>query len=142
MSFVIKDSGKRIDYPSGMRRDIQDNKPNYALIPREFLLRWAWHMTKGAQKYGRDNWRRANSQEELDRFQDSAFRHFMQWLNGELDEDHAAAVAFNVAAAEYVKEKMKNANDNADKRSERVRTGLLGRIVGSRNRAHDKKGTR
>jgi hypothetical protein len=106
--FTITDSGKRQSYKSGMRRDTQEGKPNYALIDRAFLKRWAEHMTKGAEKYGRNNWQLANSEEELLRFQDSAFRHFMQWLNGENDEDHAAAVAFNVAAAEYVKERIKN----------------------------------
>jgi hypothetical protein len=106
--YVVKDSGVRQEYPSGMRRDTQEGKPNYALLPREFLKRWAIHLTKGAEKYGRENWRLANSQEELDRFKDSAFRHFMQWLDGEVDEDHASAIAFNVACAEYVKEKLKN----------------------------------
>lgn len=106
--FIVKDSGKREEYPSGMRRDTQEGKPNYTLLPREFLRRWAIHLTKGAEKYGRENWRLANSQEELDRFKDSAFRHFMQWLDGDTDEDHGSAVAFNVAAAEHVKEKLKN----------------------------------
>lgn len=103
MEFKVKDSGKRQEYASGMRRDIQEGKPNYALIDRDFLRRWAEHMTKGAEKYGRNNWQLACSEEELTRFQDSAFRHFMQWINGEVDEDHASAVAFNIAAAERVK---------------------------------------
>lgn len=101
--FKVKDSGQRQAYDSGMVRDTQEGKPDYTLLPLEFLTRWAMHMTLGAVKYGRDNWRLANSEEELTRFQGSAFRHFVQWLNGETDEDHAAAVAYNVAAAEYVK---------------------------------------
>jgi hypothetical protein len=101
--FVVKDSGQRQHYPSGMVRDTQEGKPDYTLLPIEFLTRWATHMTLGAVKYGRDNWRHANSEEELIRFRSSAFRHMIQWLNGETDEDHAAAVAYNVAAAEYVK---------------------------------------
>jgi len=105
-SFTVKDSGKREEYQSGMKRDTTDGKPMYSLIDREFLYRLAMHMTKGAQKYGRDNWRLANSQEELDRFKDSALRHMMQWLNGDTDEDHMSAVAFNLAAAEYVKSRL------------------------------------
>lgn len=85
-----------------MRRDTQDGKPDYTLIDRDGLRRYAQHLTLGAGKYGRDNWRLANSQEELERFKSSAFRHFLQWLNGDRDEDHASAVKFNLDAAEYV----------------------------------------
>ena len=106
MDFTVKDSGERQEYDSGMVRDRQDGKPDYTLLPIEFLTRWAVHMTKGADKYGPDNWRKANSAEELQRFRASAFRHMIQWLSGEVDEDHASAVAYNIAAAEYVKERM------------------------------------
>ena len=58
------------------------------------------------QKYGNRNWEKANSQEEIDRFKTSAFRHFMQWFNGEEDEDHAAAVLFNVNCYESIKLKL------------------------------------
>jgi hypothetical protein len=102
--FLVKDSGERKLYPSGMNRDTQEGKPNYNLIDKEFLKRLATHLTKGAVKYGRDNWRKANSQEELERFQDSALRHMMQWLDGDIDEDHMSAVVFNLFAAEYVKD--------------------------------------
>jgi len=104
--FVTKDSGKRQDYASGMRRDTQEGKPDYTLIPEFMLTRWAELMTRGAEKYGRNNWQLANSQEELDRFKSSAFRHFIQWLRGDVDEDHGAAVFFNITAAEQTKEKI------------------------------------
>jgi len=106
MSYIVKDSGVRQTYNSGMNRDIQDGKPNYNLIDKDFLRRLADHLTKGAIKYGRGNWRKAESEEELLRFQDSAFRHMMQWLNNEVDEDHMSAVVFNLMAAEYTKIKI------------------------------------
>jgi len=90
-----------------MRRDTQEGKPRYDLIDRAFLRRWAHLMARGAEKYGEENWRLAETEEELRRFKASALRHLMQWLDGEGDEDHAAAVAFNVAAAEMVKGKLK-----------------------------------
>jgi hypothetical protein len=105
-NFVVKDSGKRQDYPSGMRRDVQDGKPDYTLIHVPFLTRIAFHLGKGLIKYGRDNWKFANSQEELQRFKGSALRHMMQWLSDDLDEDHMAAVCFNLMCAEYVKERL------------------------------------
>jgi hypothetical protein len=106
--FAVKDSGVRQDYPSGMRRDTQEDKPDYTLIDIPFLTRIAIHLVKGAVKYGRDNWRKANSVEELTRFRSSALRHMMQWQNGEVDEDHMAAVVFNLMAAEWVKGKLSN----------------------------------
>lgn len=112
MTFTTKDSGKREEYASGMRRDTQEGKPDYTLLDPAFLKRWAELMVRGAEKYGRDNWRKANSVVELIRFKSSAFRHFMQWINGDTDEDHAAAVAFNIAAAEYVKTKLEDANES------------------------------
>lgn len=104
--FITKDSGVREEYASGMRRDTQAGKPDYTLIDRAFLRRWAALMTRGAEKYGRENWRKADSEEELERFEASALRHMYQWLNGDVDEDHAAAVAFNLAAAECVKARL------------------------------------
>lgn len=113
MEYVTKDSGKRVEYDSGMRRDVQDGKPDFFLcltdLPydQQLLTRWAALMERGASKYGRRNWQLAVSDEELERFKSSAFRHFMQWISGESDEDHAAAVLFNINAAEYVKAKQK-----------------------------------
>ncbi len=58
---------------------------------------------RGASKYGRRNWQLADSDEELERFKSSAMRHFLQYICGEEDEDHAAAVFFNINAIEYIK---------------------------------------
>lgn len=115
--YVVNDSGERQEYASGMRRDTQEGKPDYTLIPSAILTRWAAHMTRGAAKYGRSNWELANSEDELLRFKASAFRHFIQWLDGEGDldvaEDHAAAVFFNIAAAEYVKGRLRDVAQTA-----------------------------
>lgn len=105
--FVTKDSGKRETFESGMCRDTQDDKPRYDLIDRVFLKRWAELMARGAKKYGENNWKKAATEEELARFRASAIRHIYQWLDGDTGEDHAAAVAFNLAGAEMVKERLK-----------------------------------
>ena len=113
--YVTKDSGKREEYDSGMVRDTQDGKPRFdLLIPNgipfraQFLTRVAELLGRGAEKYSDRNWERASGSEELDRFQSSAQRHMMQWLTGESDEDHAAAVVFNLLAYESIKWKMDN----------------------------------
>jgi hypothetical protein len=106
--FTIKDSGKRQEFAGGMVRDTTDGKTNYALVADgPMFTRWAVHLTKGALKYAKRNWMLATGQEELDRGKESAFRHFMQWYYGATDEDHAAAVYFNINEVEYIKQRMK-----------------------------------
>lgn len=103
MTFEVKDSGARITHISGMLKEAAD-KPRFTLIPLDFLTRLADHMTKGAKKYGPNNWRLGCTETELEGFYDSAYRHLVAWLNGETDEDHAAAICANVFMAEGVKE--------------------------------------
>lgn len=108
-SFVIKDSGERKQFESGMVRDTEEGKTFWSLVASgPMLRRWADHLTNGARKYDKNNWMKAAGEEELQRFKESAFRHFMQWYYGDADEDHAAAVIFNLNGAEYVKEKLAN----------------------------------
>ncbi len=107
MSFEVKDSGQRHEFASGMKRDVEDNKTLYHLVlDGPMFERWAEHLTKGAKKYDEGNWLKAEGAAELKRFRKSAMRHFIQWMRGDRDEDHAAAVMFNMNGAEYVKEKM------------------------------------
>ena len=113
-SFETKDSGHRSEYASGMVRDTQDGKPRFNLMfplgvpyQEQMITRLAELLERGMDKYGWRNWEKANSEEELIRFRESAHRHFIQWLTGETDEDHAAAVMFNIIAAEFVKYKQR-----------------------------------
>lgn len=116
--FITKDSGVREEYKTGMVRDTQEGKARFSLLrpvgvpyDSQFLTRCAELMTRGAEKYGLRNWEKAHTPEELERFLDSAERHMQQWLAGETDEDHAAAVFFNMMAAETVRWKMKQEDD-------------------------------
>jgi hypothetical protein len=104
--FITHDSGERAEYASGMVRDADAGKPRYDLIPLPMLERLAGLYARGAVKYGDRNWENADSAEEMERFQASAFRHFIQLLMGERDEDHASAVVFNVFAMETLREKL------------------------------------
>ena len=106
MAFETKDSGKRQEFSTGMKRDVQEDKPRYDLLDMAMLKRWAELMARGAQKYGEENWRMASTEEELKRFKASALRHCIQWFNGDRDEDHGAAVMFNISGAEMVREKL------------------------------------
>lgn len=105
--FVTKDSGVREAYSTGMVRDTQDGKARHDLLwplevryDQQFLTRVAELLARGAEKYGERNWEKAETTEELERFRASAVRHLAQWLAGDRDEDHAAAVVFNLLAFE------------------------------------------
>lgn len=118
-SWHTKDSGERAVFESGMHRDTEKGKVRYDLLvaskipfDEQFLTRVAGVMTRGAEKYNESyterNWEKACTEEELARMRSSAFRHFMQWMAGEEDEDHAAAVVFNLLAHESTKYKMEH----------------------------------
>lgn len=107
-TFITKDSGERQEFKSGMKRDVTTGKILWHLTASgPMLKRWAELLTRGAEKYDANNWMKADGNEELNRFKESAFRHFMQWYLNEIDEDHGAAVIFNINGAEYVKDKLK-----------------------------------
>ena len=113
MTFETKDSGKRAEYDSGMVRDTEEGKARFDLLfplgvpyANQMLTRFAELMARGALKYDAGNWELAKGEEELARYRSSALRHLIQWANGETDEDHAAAVMFNVMAGETVRYKM------------------------------------
>ena len=111
--YVVKDSGKRTEFASGMVRDVSEGKIDYSLVlDGPMFKRWAEHLTKGAAKYNKRNWMKAAGQEELDRFKESALRHFLQWYWDEIDEDHGSAAIFGINGAEYVKEKLEAADDH------------------------------
>lgn len=110
--YVTKDSGERASFASGMVRDTTTGKTLWHKVADGPLLkRWAELLSRGAEKYpddeiGQANWMLADGIVERERFRQSAFRHFMQWYNGDTDEDHAAAVFFNINGCEYVKDRI------------------------------------
>ena len=59
MAFETKDSGERQEFSTGMRRDVQTDKPRYDLLDKPMLKRWAELMGRGAAKYGEDNWKKS-----------------------------------------------------------------------------------
>lgn len=93
--FVVKDSGKRQEFETGARRDIQEGKGRFDLIPTLPVRRLAVHYENGARKYGDNNWQKGMP---LRRYLDSAERHLNSLKAGEPAEDHATAVTWNMFA--------------------------------------------
>jgi hypothetical protein len=55
---------------------------------------------------GERNWEQFSDEAALEHAQSSLLRHVFQWLAGAEDEDHAAAILFNVMCAEHVRAKL------------------------------------
>lgn len=107
-AFLTVDTGNKQTFSTGMQRNVATDKPRYDLVWKPGLKRIAELYARGAKIYGGRNWEKAETQEELDRFKESANRHFEQWMVGETDEDHMAATIFNLFGAEMVKEKLRS----------------------------------
>lgn len=90
--FITKDSGKRIKYKTGAKRDVSKDKPRFDLISPYALKRVADLMARGAEKYGEWNWSKGIPRE---RCYESMLRHAYQYSLGDISEDHLSAVIFN-----------------------------------------------
>jgi hypothetical protein len=88
--------------PSGAVRDTTEGKVNFlAALDGTIVDRYAAHMTKAQDTKGKRNWLLAGddpetAQDDLDRGFESLGRHFRQFTQGHTDEDHAAAIVFNL----------------------------------------------
>lgn len=101
-SFVTKDSGKRVEFETGARRDTSSGKPRFDLLSPFALQRVASLMERGAVKYGEGNWEKGIPE---DRCYESMLRHAYQYRMGDIEEDHLAAVVFNALAIMHYQEK-------------------------------------
>jgi hypothetical protein len=95
MTFETKDSGSREGFSTGARRDVQNDKPRYDLIPPIMLRRLAELYGRGAVKYGENNYQKGMP---FTRVYASMFRHMMQYREGDKSEDHLSAVIWNATA--------------------------------------------
>ena len=91
----VQDSGKREEFETGSRRDTQEGKPRYELVPIAPQERLAMHYTNGAKKYGDHNWKLG---QPASRFFSSLERHTKAFAKGDTSEDHLAAIAWNAFA--------------------------------------------
>jgi hypothetical protein len=98
----IKDSGTRREFDTGAVRDMQEGKGRCDLLPAVAVLRLARHFENGCIKYGDRNWEKGIP---VSSFTDSAIRHLMKYLDGQQDEDHLCAAAWNCMCAMWTEEK-------------------------------------
>jgi hypothetical protein len=103
--FSTHDSGERRKFATGAVRDTDSDKPRFDLIPPHALQRVAELYTRGAAKYGENNWHKGIPSQQM---LASAMRHMEAYRRGETDEDHLAAVVWNVLALMQYEEEKKN----------------------------------
>lgn len=102
--FELKDSGERKQFDTGAVRDASTGKGRFDLIPAYPLFRLAKLYEAGSLKYAERNWEKGIP---TGRFMDSAFRHLMNYQDGDRTEDHLAAVMWNIAGLIWTQEQVK-----------------------------------
>lgn len=99
----LKDSGSRQQFNSGAVRDNGKGKGRFDLLSTQMLFRLAKHYENGALKYEPRNFEKGMP---ISRCVDAAMRHLTKYLAGWNDEDHLAAVCWNIAAIMLYEERM------------------------------------
>jgi hypothetical protein len=94
---MLKDSGNRREFSSGAVRDMPNGKGRCDLLPACALLRLSKHYEEGAKKYADRNWEKGIPL--------SGMRHLLKYLDGQTDEDHLTAAAWNILGAMWMEEK-------------------------------------
>ena len=89
----IKDSGERTTFSTGAQRDMHSGKGRMDLLPWAAIIEVSRHCEAGALKYGTHNVDKGIPTSSL---MDSAMRHAAKYLDGQEDEDHLLAAAWNL----------------------------------------------
>jgi len=93
----INDTGARTQYgANGAMREVVEGKGRYDLISPFMLDELAKWLELGAKKYADRNWEKGGI--PISRYYDSALRHLVKSIMGMTDENHEAAVIFNIMA--------------------------------------------
>ena len=96
-------------FTTGAQRDTGDDKLRMSLVPQQELKRVMERFLSGAEKYGENNWMKGMP---LSVYYDCAHRHMAAWWAGDQDEDHAAAVVWNMLCAMWTETKIANCTPN------------------------------
>ena len=114
---IIKDSGDRRKFNTGAVRDMAEGKGDMVSLPNEAILRLSRHYENGAKKYGRWNYTKGIP---VSSFMDSALRHIFKYLDGQDDEDHLSAAAFNILGAMEMEAKHQELIDIPNRKDKKV----------------------
>lgn len=93
VGFTVKDTGGRREFTTGSRRDLATGKVRPDLVGVFSRMRLGAHLALGCIKYGAHNWTRGQPSST---YWESAMRHVLLAELGLEDEDHLAAILFNI----------------------------------------------
>ena len=80
-NFICSECGIKRVNGAGVKYDI--GKLQWGLLPIRELEEVVEVLTKGANKYAKDNWKNVRP---VDKYVDASFRHIVAWLKGERDD--------------------------------------------------------
>lgn len=105
---MLKDSGDRRKFETGAVRDMAEGKGRCDLLPACALIRLSKLYEAGAKKYDDRNWEKGIP---ISVMIDSGMRHLLKYLDGQTDEDHLTAAAWNILGAMWMEEKRPELQD-------------------------------
>lgn len=95
------DGGTRHEFTTGAIREVEEKIGRYDLISPIGLRRLARWYQLGAIKYADRNWEQGLPTSNC---MNSAIRHLIKYMMGMDDEDHLAAIAWNIFAIMHFEE--------------------------------------
>jgi len=96
------------EYETGAVREDKTGKGRCDLLPMCALLRLSKHYEAGTAEHGERNWEKGLP---MHSFLDSAIRHLFKYMDGQIDEDHLCAAAWNILCAMWTEEKKPEMQD-------------------------------
>ena len=89
-------------FETGAIREDKTGKGRFDLLPMCALIRLSKHYEAGSAVHGERNWEKGMP---IHGFIDSALRHLAKYVDGQTDEDHLCATAWNILGAMWTEEK-------------------------------------
>lgn len=96
------------DFGTGAIRENKEGKGRMDLLPMCALIRLSKHYEAGTTAHGERNWEKGIP---MHSFLDSALRHLAKYMDGQTDEDHLCAAAWNILGAMWTEEKRPEMQD-------------------------------
>lgn len=96
------------EFKTGAVREDKSGKGRCDLLPMCALIRLSKHYEAGSADHGERNWEKGLP---MHSFLDSAIRHLFKYMDGQTDEDHLCAAAWNILGAMWTEEKKPEMQD-------------------------------
>lgn len=104
-------------FDTGAVREDKSGKGRMDLLPMCALIRLSKHYEAGTAAHGERNWEKGIP---MHSFLDSALRHLAKYMDGQTDEDHLCAAAWNILGAMWTEEKKPEMQDIPSRTKEKI----------------------